>query len=61
MRYYFSLFVVFSVSALVLAAPTGGKPATSVNKEDIRQGFIYWPRLKTLEPKDPNSHVQCPK
>jgi hypothetical protein len=46
MRYHFSLFVVFSVGALVLAAPT------SVMKEDVKPGQIYWPRLKYVEPKD---------
>jgi hypothetical protein len=51
MRYYFSLFVVFSVGALVLAAPTDKKP-TSVDKEDVQQGRVFWPRLKHLEPKD---------
>ena len=59
MRYYLSLFVVFSIGALVLAAPTDKKPTTSVNKEDVKAGRIYWPRVKFLEPKDPGFQVQC--
>jgi hypothetical protein len=55
MRYYFSLFV-FSVGALVLAAPK--KPIDSVNKEDVQIGGIYWPLTKYLEPKDPTLKVQ---
>ena len=52
MRYYFSLFVGFSIGALVLGAPVG------VNKEHVKPGDIYWPRLKFLEPKEPNAKVQ---
>ena len=60
MCYYFSLFVVFSIGALVLAAPTDNKPTASVlKKEDVKLGDIYWPRLKFLEPKDPSAKVQC--
>ena len=57
MRYHFSLFVVFSVGALVsVAAPP------RVNKEDVQAGKIYWPRLKFVHPEDPGVkalQVQC--
>ena len=59
MHYYFSLFVVFSVGALVLTAPTDKKPTTTIKKEDVKPGQIYWPRTKFLEPKDPGFKVQC--
>ena len=44
MRYHFSLFVIFSVGLLVLAAPV------NVKKEDVKQGNIYWSQLKYLDP-----------
>ena len=53
MHYYLSLFVVFSIGVLVLAAPVG------VNKEDVKPGDVYWPRLKHVEPRDPDYQVQC--
>ena len=49
MHYYFSLFVLFSVGALVLAAPAG-EGAGSVNKEDLKKGDVYWSRLQYLKP-----------
>jgi hypothetical protein len=45
MRYHFSLFVIFSVGLLVLAAPVN-KPA----KEDVKQGNIYWAQLRSVNP-----------
>ena len=44
MRYHFSLFVIFSVGLLVLAAP--------VKKEEVKQGNIYWARLHFLAPEE---------
>ena len=53
MHYYFSLFVVYSVGALVLAAPAG-EGAGSVNKEDVRKGDVYWSRLQFVKPENYN-------
>ena len=53
MHYYFSLFVVFSVGALVLAAPAG-EEAGFVNKEDVRKGDVYWSRLQYFKPESFN-------
>jgi hypothetical protein len=50
MRYHFRLFVIFSVGLLVLAAPVDTK-APAVKKEDIKQGNIYWSRLKFVDPR----------
>jgi hypothetical protein len=49
MRYHFSLFVIFSVGFLVLAAPVDTK-APAVKKEDIKPGDIYWSRIKHVNP-----------
>ena len=43
MRYHFSLFVIFSVGLLVLAAPV------YVKKEDVQQGNIYWSKVRHVE------------
>ena len=59
MRFYFSLFVLLSIGVLVFAAPTDKKATARVNKEDVKLGDIYWPRLKHVEPRDPGYKVQC--
>ena len=40
MRHYFNLLVIFSVAALVLAAPV------------VKKGDVKWARLKHLKPPD---------
>jgi hypothetical protein len=50
MRYHFSLFVIFSVGLLVLAAPVDTKAPAAVKKEDVKPGDIYWSRLKHVNP-----------
>ena len=47
MRYHFSLFVLFSVGLLVLAAPVNKKTPA---KEDVKQGNIYWSQLRFVDP-----------
>jgi len=55
MRYHFSLFVIFSVGLLVLAAPVNNRLSTkapAVKKEEVKQGNIYWARLHFLAPEE---------
>ena len=49
MRYYFTVLVLLSVSALALAAP--------VRKEDVKKGDIGWARPHHLMPVDPNVRI----
>ena len=53
MRYYFTVLVLLSVSALALAAP--------VRKEDVKKGDIGWARPQHLIPKDPNVRISTKK
>ena len=53
MRYYFTVLVVLSVSALALAAP--------VRKEDVEKGNIGWARPHHLMPKDPTVRILTKK
>ena len=53
MRYYFTVLVLLSVSALALAAP--------VRKEDVKKGDIGWARPQHLIPKDPNVRILTKK